>query len=125
MDLHTTVDTHLDAYGEPDGQRRAALISQVWTDHGQLVDPPIEGTGHAGISDMAAAVQSQFPGHTFRRTTGIDAHHSFARYGWELVSSDGDVVLAGLDIAEINDNGHLQRIVGFLGDMPAKEGPTG
>ncbi len=123
MDLHTTIDAHLDAYGEPDGERRAALIAQVWADHGQLIDPPIDGTGHTGISDVAAAVQSKFPGHTFRRTTGIDAHHSFARYAWELVSPEGAVALAGLDIAEIGDDGQLRRIVGFLGDIPTKETP--
>lgn len=122
MDLHTTIGTHLDAYGEPDEQRRAALIAQVWAEHGYLVDPPIDGSGHAGISDMAATVQSKFPDHTFQRTTGIDAHHSFARYGWKLVAPGGEVALTGLDIVEIGDDGRLQRIVGFLGDVPPKEG---
>lgn len=121
MDLHTAIDTHLDAYGEPDGQRRGTLIAQVWAEHGHLIDPPIEGSGHAGISDMAAVVQSQFPDHAFRRTTGIDAHHSFARYGWELVAPGGEIALTGVDIVEINDDGRLHRIIGFLGDVPARE----
>lgn len=124
MDLHTNIDTHLDAYGEPDGERRAALIAQGWADGGQLVDPPIDAIGQAGISDMAAAVQSKFPGHTFHRTTEIDAHHSFARYGWKLVSLEGTVALVALDVAEIGDDGRLQRIVGFLGDIPAKAEPA-
>lgn len=121
MDLQATIDTHLDAYGEPDAQRRGTLISQVWAAHGHLIDPPIDGSGHAGISEMAAAVQAKFPDHAFRRTTGIDAHHNFARYGWELVGPTGEIALIGVDIVEINGDGRLQRIIGFLGDIPARE----
>ena len=68
---------------------------------------------------MAAALQTQFPGHTFRRTSTIDAHHGFARYEWELVAPDGAVALAGLDVAEVGDDGRLRRVVGFLGPIPA------
>lgn len=119
MDVQRTVDTHLEAYSECEAARRAELIAQVWAEQGQLIDPPIEGSGHAGISDVAAAVQAKFPDHTFRRTTGIDEHHGFARYGWELVSSAGTVALTGLDIAEIEADGRLRRVIGFLGDIPA------
>lgn len=72
-DLHSTIDTYLEAYGEPDGDRRSELVSRVWADDGQLIDPPLDGSGHAGISEMAATVQSRYPGHSFRRTSGIGA----------------------------------------------------
>lgn len=71
---------------------------------------------------MAAAVQVHYPGHTFRRTSGIDAHQSFARYHWELVAPDGTTKLEGLDIAEIDDDGLIRQVVGFLGPIPAREG---
>ena len=73
-ELTSVIDRYLDSYGEPDAIRRDELIASVWETAGELIDPPIEGTGHAGISETAAAVQSQFAGHTFRRTSGIDAH---------------------------------------------------
>lgn len=121
-DLHDTIDTHLRAYGEPDPARRAALIELVWGDGGRLVDPPIEAAGRDGVSEMAAAVQSHYPGHTFLRTSGIDAHHGFARYEWSLLDPDGAAVLTGLDIAELGDDGRIRQIVGFLGPIPAGEG---
>lgn len=67
-DITRTIDAYLEAYGEPDSARRVALIEQVWALDGELIDPPLDATGHSAISDMAAAVQAQFPGHSFRRT---------------------------------------------------------
>ena len=115
-DLTTLVDTHLAAYGNPDKAARDAAIAQVWAADGAVVDPPLTGVGHAGISDLAAAVQSQFAGHTFRRTSDIDAHHDVLRYAWELVGPDGSVAVSGLDVAVVAD-GRLQRVAGFFGEL--------
>ena len=68
---------------------------------------------------MVAAVHEQFPGHTFRRTSGIDAHHNLIRFGWDLVGPDGSTTVAGLDVGIVADDGRLQRIGGFMGDLPA------
>jgi hypothetical protein len=119
-DLEATIDTYLEAYGETDEQRRSELIAKVWTADGHLVDPPLDGKGHDGIAAMATAVVEQFPGHTFRRTSGIDAHHGFARYGWALVAGDGTVTLTGTDVAELAETGKLARVTGFFGDLPAR-----
>ena len=116
-DITTTIDTYLEAYGETDPAQRLALIAQVWHIGGQLIDPPLDATGHSAISEMASAVQEQFPGHRFRRSSGVDAHHGFARYGWELVAADGTVTVAGLDVAEV-DGSRLRRVIGFFGDLP-------
>lgn len=117
-DLTTTIDTWLDAYGEPDEARRAELIAQVWVPAGTLADPPFEGTGHAEIAGLVAAALHRFPGHRFRRTSGIDAHHGYARYSWELVGPDGQVAVGGLDVAQVDDDGRLLRVAGFFGDLP-------
>jgi hypothetical protein len=115
-DLTATVDRHLAAYGDPDVDRRRAAIALAWHPEGRLVDPPIEGTGHAGIDEVAAAVQRLYPGHTFRRSTAVDAHHEFARYGWELVAPDGTVAGHGVDVVRVTGDGRLAGVVGFLGE---------
>jgi hypothetical protein len=120
-DLTQLVDTHLVAYGEPDPDRRAELIAAVWTPDGRLVDPPMSGEGHAGIAALAEALQGQFPGHRFRRTTQIDAHHDVLRYGWALVGPDGRVAVAGEDVAQLAADGRLRQICGFFGDPGAVE----
>jgi hypothetical protein len=115
--IDTLIDANLTAYGNPDAASRQAQLAAVWTADGSLIDPPIDGTGLAGIDQMMAAVQGQFPGHTFRRTSAIDTHHGLARYSWELVGGDGAVALTGLDVAEVTADGKLARVVGFLGDL--------
>lgn len=116
-DLNTTIDTHLQAYAEPDDVRRAAMVGDVWATDGALVDPPFAGAGHDEIAGMGAMLLQQFPGHTFRRTSAVDAHHQFARYGWDLIAPDGSVVLQGTDVVEIDDAGKLKAIVGFFGPL--------
>src|SRR5436853_573059 len=98
-DLTATIDTHLQAYGEPDASKRADLVQRVWAAEGQLLDPPVEGTGHEGIAALGDIVQAHYAGHSFRRTSAVDAHHGFARYAWELVAPDGNVAITGLDVA--------------------------
>lgn len=115
--LTDTVDIWLRAYGETDAALRAELVGQVWAPEGVLVDPPFSGTGHAEILGLIAAAQGQFPGHTFRRTTEIDAHHDLARYGWELVGPDGAVAVAGTDVALLDADGRLTYVAGFFGEL--------
>lgn len=112
------IDTHLAAYCEPDAIRRAALVADVWSPDGTLIDPPFEGTGQDAIAGLTDTVLSHFPGHTFRRTTAVDTHHAVARYGWELVDADGAVAVQGLDVADLTTDGRrLARVVGFFGAL--------
>jgi hypothetical protein len=124
-DLATTIDTYLEAYGEPDGPRRAELIRRVFTAEGRLIDPPLDAAGHDGIAAMAAAVQGQFPGHRFRRTSAVDAHHDFARYTWELLGPDGAPAVAGMDVVETDADGRIVRVVGFFGDLGTGDATAG
>jgi hypothetical protein len=111
-DLSTLIDRYLAAYGDPDKTRRTLAVS------GELIDPPLTATGHAQIVAQSDALLSQFPGHRFRRSSGVDAHHGFARYAWQLISPADVVVLEGFDVAQTNDQGKLQRVVGFFGPLP-------
>ena len=117
-DLTTTVDTYLAAWSETDEDQRRAMIERVWTADGRLIDPPLAAEGHTGIGELAATMQEHFPGHRFRRASGIDTHHDQLRFAWELVSPEGTVALAGIDVGEVADDGRLRRITGFFGDLP-------
>lgn len=121
QELAALIDRHLAAYGEPDRARRAAAVGQIWSADAQLVDPPLAARGHAGIVDQSDALLAQFPGHRFRRVSGIDAHHGSARYAWQLLDPAGAVVLEGCDFAQLDADGRIAQITGFFGPLPALE----
>jgi hypothetical protein len=120
-DLAETVDTYLDGWNEPDAERRAAIVERVWSASGRLIDPPLEAAGRDEISQMAATLQSQFPGHRFIRVSGIDEHHNHFRFAWEFLAADGSVALSGLDVGELAEDGSIARITGFFGALPAND----
>jgi hypothetical protein len=116
-DPSSVVDGWLIAYAEPDTSRRHDLIAQTWAADGALIDPPFDGAGHEALSGLVDVVLTHYAGHTFRRTTKLDAHHDYARYGWELVAADGTVAVGGIDIVRFGKDGKLAQVVGFFGPL--------
>ena len=122
-DVMTTVDTYLTylaMWNETDPTRRAGHIAQAWAGDGRYVDPLIAAEGHSALSAMVDGVQAKFPGHRFRRVSGIDTHHDQLRFAWDLVAPGGAVVVSGIDVGALAADGRLTRITGFFGELPAK-----
>lgn len=117
-DVSTTVDTYLAMWNETDPARRAEHIARAWTGDGRYVDPALEAEGHPALGEMVAGVQARFPGHRFRRISGVDVHHDQLRFAWELAAPDGAVVVAGIDVGALAPDGRLHRITGFFGELP-------
>ena len=111
------IDMHLEAYALDDAARRDTLVAAAWNADGELLDPPLEGHGRAEISALADVVLTHYAGHKFVRTTAVDAHHGFARYGWDLSASDGTVAVSGIDVVQFDEAGKLLRVVGFFGPL--------
>jgi hypothetical protein len=111
------IDTYLDALNEDDDAARAALVARAFTEDATFADPLLEAAGHDEIAGLAPVVQAQFPAARFRRTTEVDAHHEYIRFGWELRAEDGSVIVAGVDAGVIAADGRLRRIVGFFGEL--------
>ena len=116
-DIATTVDTYLAMWNETDPERRAEQIRKAWVEDGRYVDPLLEAEGHEALGVMVGAVHDRYPGHRFRRTSDLDAHHDRVRFGWELVAPDGALTVAGVDVGAVAPDGRLREITGFFGDL--------
>jgi hypothetical protein len=116
-----TIDAYFAMLNEPDEAARRALAALAWSEDGGYVDPLLQATGHDELVAMVAGVHQQYPGQTFRRTSGVDAHHGLVRFSWELAGDDGTVTVAGLDVGIVADDGRLSRIAGFFGPLPDRE----
>jgi hypothetical protein len=115
--LTDLIDEYLATWSEADPDRRLERIQACWDATGGIVDPPLDGHGHGGIDALMAAMQVHYPEHRFVRTSEVDAHHDTFRVAWELRGPGGDVALTGMDVGHLSENGTLQRIDGFFGEL--------
>jgi hypothetical protein len=112
------IDRYIAMWNETDAKSRRDLIARTWNENASYLDPLMRGEGHAGIDAMVHGVQERFPGHRFRRTSEVDAHHDRARFSWELAADGGGVLVSGVDFATLAGD-RLQAITGFLDQAPA------
>ncbi|MFC3231222.1 nuclear transport factor 2 family protein [Marinibaculum pumilum] len=112
-------DRYIAMWNETDGARRRDLIAAIWAKEGRYRDPALAGDGHAGIDTMVQAVQAQFPGHSFRRTSAVEQHNDRIRFGWELGPEGAEPLIAGVDFGVLAGDGRLQEIAGFFDKVPA------
>ena len=113
--VQSVVDTYFAMWNEPDRAKRLEVIAQAWTPECHYVDPLSDVTGYDGLADMVDGVRAQFPGATLQRTGDIDAHHDVLRFPWSATAADGSVIVAGLDVCVLAEDGRLQALAGFFG----------
>jgi hypothetical protein len=112
-----TVDRYLATWNETDPAQRAELVETSLGADLWYRDAMLEADGLEAYTAMIGAVQESFPGAVMRRTTAVDAHHDVVRFGWALGAPDAEPVFAGIDLAKLDADGKLHRIVGFGGDL--------
>ena len=114
-----TVDSYLASLAEADGATRSTLLARAFIPECRYSDPHHDLAGYEAFDAAIVNVVTAYPGFRFQRTTGIDAHHEFVRFGWEFRGPDGSVPLAGMDVGVLANDGRLEAIVGFHGELPA------
>jgi hypothetical protein len=118
--LTDLIDRYIAMWNETDGARRRALIAQTWTETASYVDPVMTGDGRNGIDAMVQGVQERFPGHRFRRTSEVEAHHDRVRFTWDLAPESGPPVVTGTDFGIVGPDERLQTITGFFDNVAAQ-----
>jgi ketosteroid isomerase-like protein len=80
--LTELIDRYIAMWNEIDAERRRALIARTWTEDASYLDPVMQSKGQAEIDAMVGGVHERFPGHRFRLTSSLDAHHECVRFSW-------------------------------------------
>ncbi|MGF6883174.1 hypothetical protein ABIA39_005166 [Nocardia sp. GAS34] len=101
------------------GAELADAVAKAWTEEGSYVDPLTDVRGHEQLTAAIAGVHEQFPGFVFRPLGAVDGHHDTARFSWELVAPDGTAPVAGSDVIELDEDGRIRAVLGFLDRVPA------
>jgi SnoaL-like domain len=113
------VRTYASAWMETDESARRRALQAAWADNGAYCDPTALVEGREALVKHIGGFQAQLPAHQLVVTSGVDEHHGFLRFTWAIQNSDGNVVLEGIDLGELADDGRLRRIVGFFGPPAA------
>lgn len=106
-------DLYIQVWNEKDDAERFDLVSQYWSSDATYIDPMMSGEGHAGVTDMIAKARQSFPGHSFSPRGDVDAFGNYVRFSW-ILAADGPPVALGTDVVELDSEGRILRVIGFL-----------
>ena len=112
-----SLDHMLAAWNEHDPDAVRGHLERALAPSVEFIDPSIETHGLDEFEANVHEVHRQLPGAVYSRTSGIDSHHRLHRYSWE-VTRDGELVLPGFDVTELDDDGRVLRVLGFFGPLP-------
>ncbi|MES2613710.1 MAG: nuclear transport factor 2 family protein [Pseudomonadota bacterium] len=105
---------YLSAWNATDATERECLVRETFSHDVHYLDPMMEGHGHGGLATLIAGAQQRFAGHRFTLLGTPEGHHGVVRFSWALAAQGADPVARGTDVAELDDDGRLRRVTGFL-----------
>ena len=109
-------DHMLAAWNEGDPARVRSHLDKALTADVHFVDPSVDLVGIDDFEANIHRVHEQVPGAVYSRTSEVDEHHGFHRYHW-AIHRDGDLVLAGFDVAVTDASGRVEKVIGFFGPL--------
>ncbi len=113
-------DTYWAMWNEQDPSKVRHLLDQSVTDDVVFCDPKDFHVGRDALEANVRQFRAEQPDVVFELASGVDTHHNRVRYSWHFIRR-GRVLMVGHDVATISDDGLLERIDGFFGDLPALE----
>lgn len=120
MSTTETIDRYCQAWSHPDPSRREELLADVWAAGASYTDPTVRLEGADALLTHIGRVQAGRPGARVVRTTDVDEHHGFARFGFQAIGTDGAILREGVDVAFMAADGtRIERIIGFFGPLKA------
>lgn len=81
-------------------------------------DPINFHVGRDALEQNVRELRLKHPTIEFEIGSGIDSHHNRSRYEWRITDK-GKLFIKGFDVTTINDEGQIERIDGFFGDLPS------
>ncbi|GAA3555823.1 hypothetical protein GCM10022197_08760 [Microlunatus spumicola] len=98
-----------EVFNEPDAERRAAVVAEVFAEDVVFTDPGAVVTGRVALEAAITGLLAQGPGFVFSPAGPFRGVGGLGSRPWRLGPPGGDPVLAGLDVVEVVD-GRIARL---------------
>lgn len=108
---------YLAAWNETDVNKIRGHFERSCADDVLFVDPTATTRTIDELTAFATKVRTERPNVTNHRVSGVDGHNLRYRYLWEIYDGD-ELILHGMDVTTINEDGKIVQIDGFYGDFP-------
>jgi len=111
----TRVDALLEAWSEPDPERRRRLLAQAALPSVTFRDPFSATSGLEDLQIHLAAAQFHMPGVRLEREGDVRHCQGTAMAHWVARAADGTVRGRGTNVYDLAPDGRVHRVVGFWG----------
>jgi hypothetical protein len=117
MTYPNSLDHMLAAWNESDPSMVRGHLELALAPGVEFIDPSVETHGLDDFEANVHHVHAGIPGAVYSRTSGVDSHHGLHRYSWQI-TRDGEIVLIGFDVTEVDADRKVTRVLGFFGPLP-------
>lgn len=115
-DIPAALESMLAAWNETEPGPRRQILEQALAKNVRFVDPSIDLTGIDAFEANVIEVRGNIPGAVYSRISKPDGQHNFYRYHW-AIHQEGKLLVQGFDTTELNDEGKVQLVIGFFGEL--------
>jgi len=105
-------DQYAEFWSMPETERKAR-IAQVATPDVTYTDPSASISGADAFSDHIGQFQKNVPGGRFVITEAF-GHHESSLAHWDMIGSDGSVMMKGTSFAKLSSDGKFSSFTGFF-----------
>ena len=116
-ELARIIEDYVAAWNEDDADKRRLLLQRCWADDGEYIDTYGPASGIHTLDDRIGSVRQMLPGARLVRTTRIDQMREYLRFGWSIAGPDSIPVATGVNIAHVQPDGRLGRVLSFGGEL--------
>ncbi len=112
-----SLDHMMAAWNERDPDKVRGHLERALAPDVEFIDPSIETHGIDEFEANVHEVHARIPGADYARASGVDSHHRLHRYAWQI-TRDGELLMPGFDVTEVDEQGRVLRVLGFFGPLP-------
>lgn len=116
QNIEPIIKDYLLAWNASDSEQRADLMTKLVAEDclyadSHLPEPIITRELHYQFIDR---FRQKFPDFSLVLVSSPESHHNFFRFAWKLVKSDGTSFSEGSFFGELNQQGEILKLVGFV-----------